>query len=212
MTIQKAHITWTATALGGSFQAYYVQRQHPAGWFDVAKITSEATVAFDDWEAKRGVAEFYRVQVQDTLGVRSAASGSQSVTLTSSTVSFVSNENPAINMEMNVRYPLSVQLPERAVTAAVTGRYGQRLSRSTDQLGEELPLALNLTGATGPALWRTLVANLRSALSYVCVLDPWGNRWFAGLLPQSVAMTFFTYADLAARLVEVTDTPTVIVI
>lgn len=212
MTIPKAHITWTATTLGASFQAYYVQRQHPAGWFDIAHITSEATVAFDDYEARYGVSESYRVQVQDILGIRSAASSPQSITLSASTYNFVSNESPAVNAELDPLYPLQATLPERLMVAPVVGRYGQRLSRSTDNLGEVLDLHHVLTGASGPALWRTLVTNLRAALSYICVLDPWGNRWFAGLAPSGVSLEFSSFGELDARLVEVTDTPSIVVV
>lgn len=210
MTISKAHVTWTATALGADFAATYVQRLHSSGWCDIAKSTTEATAAFDDWEGYRGAQESYRVLVEDVYGVRSTPPSAVTVTLTTDTFIMVSNQNPAINTALNVEYPLTVGLPERALTVATVGRHGQRLHRSSDQLGETMDWVVNMPRANGPEMWRTLVTNLRSDLPYVCILDPWGHRWFAGVRPTSVNMRFFNYSDLAANLVEVTDTPYVV--
>jgi hypothetical protein len=224
VTIPKAHITWTATALGGSFGYYSVERYNELlvtsgvstpGWQRIAKVMSEATVAFDDYEGRYTVAENYRVLVYDNLGGPSVPA--TSVTLTKTVPAnqgfvIVSNEAAAINQTVNVRYPLTVQLPERVAVASVAGRFGQRVHRSTDQIGETASLMLNVAGVNGPELWRTLVTNLRSNLSYVCLLDPWGHRWFAGLLPSQMDLTFFNFGDLAVNMVEVTDTPSIVVV
>lgn len=205
-----AHITWTPTSLGADFAATYVQRQHTDGWFDIAVSTTEATAEFDDHECLRGVEESYRVVVEDIYGVRSVPPSAATVTLTGTTFLLVSNEDPSINQEFNVEYPFTPSFPERVSVTPTVGRYGQRLHRSTDRQGETYTLSVDLSGATGPALWRTLVEQTREALSYHCVLSPWGDRWFAGLIPQTASMPFFTRAHLQVQMVEVTDTPSVV--
>jgi len=224
MTIPKAHITWTATALGASFSYYSVERYNELlytnglstpGWQRIAKITTEATATYDDYEGRYTVEEQYRVQVYDTLGGPSVPVSSSNLTKTvpaGQAFIVVANENTTINQTIGVRYPFAANLPERAEVTAIAGRYGQRLSRSSDRLGETPSVTLAITGTSGPALWRTLVTNLRSNLSYVCLLDPWGTRWFAGMSPSQVTMPFHNLADLALTLVEVTDTPAVVTV
>lgn len=224
MSIAKAHITWTATSLSASFGYTSVERYNELlttngsstpGWQRIAKLTTEATATYDDYEGRFATAESYRVQVYDNLGGPSvpvsASILTKSVAANQGFV-LVSNENPAINQTVNVRYSPSINLPERANVSAVVGRYGQRFHRSTDQLGEAMGLTFNLTGTNGPALWRTLVTQLRSNLSYVCLLDPWGTRWFLGAQPMSVAFPWNSLADLSVNCVEVTDTPAVVVV
>ena len=63
------------------------------------------------------------------------------------------------------------------------------------------------------ALWSSLVATMRRTdLPYLAVLDPWGNRWQAALLPSSVTAEMSYFANLAARMVDVGDTPAVVTV
>jgi hypothetical protein len=222
VTIPKAHVTWTATALGGAFGYYSVERYNELlvtngvstpGWQRIGKITTEATVTFDDYEGRFTVAESYRVQVYSNLGGPSVPVSASVLTKTVPAGQgwvVVSNENPAINQTIGVDYGLQTGLPERVTTTPVAGRYGQRLFRSTDIIGDSLNFNLKFTGSHGRALWSTFVTNMRSNLSYVCLLDYYGNRWFAGITPTSTGLVFDTFATMTCGVVEVTDTPSVV--
>jgi hypothetical protein len=227
MTIQHAHITWTATSLGADHAATIVQRYHEAipyrfpvaGWFDIAHILTEATAEFDDHEARRGVTESYRVLVEDVDGVRSVPVAADDITLTpGDELLFTSNTDPTIDQEVLAVLPLEVGLPSLSLVASAAGRYGQRLHQSTDNLGETISLNLERYGTddvvnAGPNLWRSLVALFRRIdLPYICVLDPFGSRWLARMDASAASMPFFLVATLGVPLVEDTDTPSVVVV
>lgn len=205
-----AHITWDATSLAADFAATIVQRLHPSGWFDIFRIGTEATVAADDYEARLGVEESYRVLVEDIYGIRSPAPSPVTVTLPEGNdVLLTSNQSPAGNTAISFE-TLDVGLPELVAVTPTNGRYGQRVQRSSDNLGETLSITLDLFDAEGPDLWRTIIARLRADLPYLCVLSPTGHRWFVGEASASVGSPKFDHAHAPISLVEITDTPAVV--
>lgn len=60
------HLSWTATALGADFSSYQVDRLGRDGltWERIAEITDEAVTSINDKDARRGVAEYYRIRVR----------------------------------------------------------------------------------------------------------------------------------------------------
>lgn len=212
MTIAKAHIAWDVTAFGGLFDYYKVQRLHDVGYLDIAHVTDENIHAFDDIEARRSVAESYRVLAQLTDGRISTPPTPVAVTLAAgSDVVLTSNADPTGSVAVSFE-ALQVGLPELVSVTHGAGRYGQQIHRSSDNLGETLALDLQLFDAEGPDLWRTIVAWLRSELPYVCLLDPFGHRWFVGEASAAASSPKHDYGGLSVNLVEVTDTPYPVVI
>lgn len=213
---------WTPTSLGAGYGATWVQRQDPVtlGWWDIAKTTYEPTAAFDDYEALRNQAEWYRVVVESNLGVRSVPGAPMSCTVTGlgdCVFEMVSNEDPTINGVYPMAMGVDVDLPENVVVSASAGRDAQRLHRSFEKFGEDWNVGLNLVDAVGPNLWRDLVATLRRDVSYVCVLSPWGHRWFAGHTPTKAKASLLARAGgqtsagvLQSRMVDVQTSPAVV--
>lgn len=73
-TIDYVAVSWTTGgALGSSFARWELERSEDAGttWARIATISTEATVAFDDYQGARGVAAKYRVRVVRTDGAPS---------------------------------------------------------------------------------------------------------------------------------------------
>lgn len=72
-TLKRVDASWSATALAGSFTRYELERSEDGGttYVPVAWITTEATVAFSDYESPRGVAVSYRLRVVRSDGVAS---------------------------------------------------------------------------------------------------------------------------------------------
>lgn len=202
--------SWTATAYGADHAATVVQREHDSGWFDIARITTEATDTFDDHEHRWGIAENYRVLTEFDDGTRSAPSTADTATATGTGFRITSNIDPTVNQAIVLRRQAQITLPERVSVSTPIGSYGHRLYRSTDQLGEVFDVAISLTGGEFADLWRPLVAKLRADLPYLCLTDEHGHRWFVGALPTAVNPLECTVAELAAQLVEVSDTPAVV--
>lgn len=216
-----AHLAWTASSLGAGFGATWVQRQDPVslGWWDVGMSLVEAHNTFDDYEPRRAIAEWYRVLTESNLGVRSVALAPTQVTvagLGDCLFEMVSNVDPTINGVFPLGDGIDVSLPDNVTISSATGRDVQMLSRSSEKLGEDWSMTLELTNAVGPDLWRPLVEKLRRDLPYVCILSPWGHRWLAGHDPKKVKTPILaraggqtSSASLSSRMVEVSTSPVV---
>lgn len=197
-SIAYVHLAWTATALGVSFLRYEVQRTEDGGstWNDVGLINTEATVTFDDYECARGVNVQHRIRV---VRIDGAASDWTAATVgrTCPTVGvewlFVSNQDPTLNCAYNREPTVEYEFltAEETTFLALYGRDNQVALKPTENRGVAFELALILSAVSTPAARGLPVfAPLRAIgedpdISYVCVLDPDGNRWLAEVqVPQ----------------------------
>lgn len=218
MTIQKAHLTWTATSLGASFAAYEIERNDStAGYQRIAEITAEATADFDDYEGRRGVLASYRMRVRRTDGAVSAWTSTATTTpaVQTSRLLLVSNEDPTLNVELYLAAVDRVYgFPERVEEWEMHGRDNVVIIRDLEDLGDDLLFEVLLDPATasatpGRAAFQPVLDIARDPdLSYVAVLDSDGNRWLAAVLadagrrrnPKGVH-------SMPLRAREITDTP-----
>jgi hypothetical protein len=217
-----AQLSWVKTALGANFLAYLVQRLHPAafddtvsGWRTIAKLTNENRQTWTDVEARRNTSESYRMLVQDIFGGLSPFTATVSVTVPGSLIAITSNEDPTVNQDLGVKFPIHPKLPESRQLVAASGRSGQRLFRSSTRRGTEFDLTAflrrtNVAAPTrGPAMWETLVTKLREDLSYVCLLTPYGDRYFIGAAVDGVDWNCPAEVDVPMQLVDVGSTPSI---
>lgn len=224
-TTTGAKLTWAQTALGGNFRATWIERLHaddgtgkPAGWLPVAKLLQESYITWTDVEARRNVAESYRMWTEDIYGNPSQYTATVSVTVPGTMMAIVSNQNPSINQDLWARWPVPVDVAEDLVRVPASGRYGQRQYRNATPSGESLDVTSFLrrinqaAGVRGPAMWRNLLTKLRSDLPYVCLLDQFGDRWFVGDKTDRVTWQCNAEAEVPLDMAELTDTPAVVVI
>lgn len=213
-----AKLTWTPSALGGLFASTLIQRLHTSGWLTIAKLLTEAYATFTDTEARRNVAESYRLMVQDTFGGLSQTTAVVSATVPGTMMAVVSNQDPAINADISVKWPIAVGVPEDAQLVAAQGRYGRRLFRSAIGLGEEYDLSQFLRrsntagGVRGPQMWENVLTKYREGLPYLCFLDQFGNRKYVAAMVDKVDWRCNAEVDIPVKFVEVSDTPAVVTI
>lgn len=194
VTAQDDHnlLTWDHSNLLAAYAATYITRwdEDLGCWLDIAVAVVEGTATFRDYEARRGLDEQYVLQAETVLGERSIPLTPKSGTVLASCFEIVSNEDPTINRAFQIDQQISVDLPQRAEVVTNEGRDTHRIFRGSEDLGEVWNQIVNVAGAAGPALWRPLVAIMeRRDLTYVCVLDPWGDRWFIGFIPGHFSST-----------------------
>lgn len=200
MTIRRARISWTSTTLGALFAYYELERNDTGAWVAIAKLTAESANHFDDYEARRGVSTQYRMRVRRTDGAVSAyttpSSGVNSYP-SGCTLAFVSNElAPASYIEANDETPRRYGFPERAQTVEMYGRDKAVTFKATESEGDEFTTRLLLyanfddtdptvsavpAALAGRQAFEAIRALSRLNVSYVCVLDSDGNRWYASL-------------------------------
>lgn len=224
-TVQAVRVQWTATALGAQFLRYEVQRTEDFGatWQDISYGTSaEANVIFDDFESPRGKAVQYRIRViraDGTASAYTAATASVTPQPFSCEMIFCSNEQPsyvvAYNREPQMK--LSFLSAARDELIEIYGAdYAVAFMESEDP-GIQTEAILTINFGVNPtddtvAIWSPLRRLARAPVSYVCVLDWTGSRFFAHLqFPEGDwEEPGFSYH---ARVVitEITNTPSIAV-
>lgn len=220
--VQAVRLAWTATALGASFLRYEVQRTEDLGltWRTIAYGLTEATSAFTDYEAPRTKPVQYRVLVTRTDFAQSAytaATASVTCQPEGCELIFVTNETPALAVAYN-------REPELEVTFISAGRdelleiyagdYAVAFMEAEDPgMTYQATLTVNF-GSSPPddsvAIFSPLRAIARAAVSYVCVHDWTGSRWFAHLQLSKGHHTEPGYNFHAqVQITEVTGTPSI---
>lgn len=202
--IPRADLSWSATALGGSFLRYEIQRSEDAGatWAEIARVTVESVVAWKDYEARRGVAATYRIRVVRSDAAFSAwRDGSASVTkpllsttgttVFGSTMYLTTNYNPTQNLAYEYR-PVKEYAFNEATEQQLQGAYGRDYQLGANPvenrgitarwtflvgLDDKLPSG----GGVGWNAYTPLRNLARAAVPYICVLDHRGNRMYAQL-------------------------------
>lgn len=204
-------LSWTATALGASFDRYLIERDGDV----IAEITDESVTSFVDTGALQGVAETWAIQVKDTDGVTgqraeaTATAGKASGThrLTSLHDSTVDMSLRASTSGMTWKFN-----EERAITRQM-GRDGARVQRATKGLGEELEISAVLQNADDRALFDGLLAARDADVPHLVLTTLWGRRMYcAVVVDQGNERQIATLGRATVRLIEVATTPTPVVI
>lgn len=208
--VAHAFASWTPTTVGADFGYYQLQRFDPAtDWADVARITDETVSRFDDFEGRRGVVSSYRLRVVNRFGAASQwtdVDTAEPEPVDCSVVSFTTNEAPDLNVEYEDQAPRSYQFHEHVEWSEMIGRDVAVAFREMEDRGDELAFTLLLATTTlpltteqGRAAFAPMLAIARARLSYVCVLDGDGNRWFCSIRTPSGAWRAVAAAASTAR-------------
>lgn len=198
--------TWTVTTLGATFAATEVWRSEDAGatFQQVADLALEAAVKFDDYESKRGTAATYKIRSRRKDGALSAFTGTVgpfTQTLVAGRYRFVTNEVAAGGPPVEGNdYSKASTFTDRPYEFVLTstelefeGRDGAVVFLPTETEGDRftVPFALYAEGGEdgslaapagtlkGRAAFEALRLLTRQAVSYVCVLDSEGGRWYS---------------------------------
>lgn len=199
---------WTGTAVGATFAANEIWRSNDRagldtdGYVQIADLTDESIVAFTDTEVRRGVAATYKMRSRRTDGSLSdwstvtAAVTTTVSTTTSHELLFTSNEAPfAMYVSATGLTQAKWAPPVERVITEFAGRDGAvafiPIEDPLDEWERDVALywednqittsPLQAPTNTGRAAFVTLENLCRASLSYVCVLDWYGSRWFANV-------------------------------
>jgi hypothetical protein len=224
--IERADLSWSVTALGGSFLRYEIERSENAGstWTDVANIALEATTTWKDYEAVRGVGATYRIRVVRTDGAFSAWT-TAAATITKPTVNnalyLVSNFDPTYNLAYDYAAERNYDFNEEPeqVTQGVYMRDYQLGFNPIEYRGTTGNFTLKVGvddkvppgGGKGINAFAPLRDIARAALPYVCVLDALGNRLLSLLrVPSGEHQGYGEIYMATIAAVEVTAEPYVV--
>lgn len=218
--IQALRVTWTSSVLGATFAAYEIQRRRSGAtvWETFAALDTEATNSFIDYETPRGETTEYRIRSIRNDGAPSDWSTTAAVAagLDGCDMLFVSNEAPFLNCAYT-REPLQDYVFQEAARDELVQIYGSDDSvafMEAEDAGITVGATLTVNFGRQPTrgdvvIYDPLRAVSRAALSYVCVLDHVGNRFFAHVQFGAAKWEepgFRYHADVVVT--EVTQTPT----
>lgn len=199
-SFDRVDITWTATAMGGDFLRYEIERSIDGGvtWDVIAKISAEAVEEFRDYETPRGLTASYRMRSRRVDQAPSAYTTADTVTPVAygQELCLVSNERPSLNLylaEVSDRAETETTFlaAEEATFQPVYGRDYAIESRPIEYRGRQRRAQLildanNPDGTQGQAVFDAFEELChRTTLSYVCVLDADGNAWLASVRAAS---------------------------
>lgn len=214
------HLTWTQS--DGSFAAYQIQRMDPyTPWRSIARITDQDVGQFYDWEGRLGVPSTYRLRTVTDIGIASSWSDELVVTACAPECgyTFTSNEAPELNVGYTDMYPGASErtytFPEAAFPTerAFYGRDYVVRFRPLERGGTRFTRRLLTSGFSspvrpGPEAFTALRDLAWASLSYVCVRDESGNRWFAGIdVPDGLIHQPGHFSFATVNVVQVTDRP-----
>lgn len=221
MSVSKLHVTWNPTALGGSFAAYELVRDDQDGHPRlIAEIRTEATTAYDDWDARLGVAETYRLRVRHTNGSTSLQTATAAGTIPVSALTgwqFTTAEQPSLGVETHLAGPAAYQFPRDETIRELYGRDGAVVFRGLEDRFDDFTITADLFTdddrvERDRALYDALLELARADVPYVCVRSPFGRRWFASLLVSGATSVLGGAAGtLGIRVRELTRIPAVVV-
>lgn len=230
-------ITWdnfTAIASALVGQTYELQRQDDVDdtWNTIATMTSLCSSSFDDYEARVDVESRYRIRQVNALDFVGSWSAEVANTLTapgitgtdgSGVLIFTTNEGPTGNLAHTMSWANNVDetfsFPE-ADTRQLISLYGRDFPvafRPTERGGERFSRMLLMQASAVPVPSLANVRDLRNLawadVSYVCVRDELGNRWFANVnVPDSATRRNRTLYFARVDITEVATTPSVVVV
>jgi hypothetical protein len=183
--LQAAHLAWVSTSLGTRFARYEIERSNPnQDWQRIAEPTSEALDFFDDFEGGWGVESSYRIRVMRDDGAVSSWTAPASATpiAVAGRWGLVSNEFPPLSKTYHCQEPHTFKILDNQTILELYGRDGAVSFRGLEDRLDEFTLEIWVeSDQVGRAVFEELKTIIRSRLSYVCVLDPDGWRWFGAL-------------------------------
>lgn len=216
-TIAAVHVAWGATSLGAKFSRYEVERHDDiSGWQRIANVTDEAVLGFDDFEGRRNVPATYRIRVQRNDGAVSVWTQAEPITAPAigGRWLFVSNEFPPVGIAYHCQEPRKYGMLDNQKILELYGRDGAVSFRGTEDRLDEFTLEVwveQRTGEVGRAVFERIRSMTRSPVSYICILDPHGWRWFAsislGLGDENWADGLYTIPVPVRELTRVASTP-----
>lgn len=197
-------ISWTATALGGIFVSYTIQRRDDIDpvWRTIATLTTEATASFDDYEARISIDTDYRIRATSDYGGGAWSEILDKVIESSeAALLLTSNADRSQTVAVLDTYSQSTVQPyqfaeaNRAVVMPIHGRDRPVVFIPTERSGAEFARqvivdVIDPAGPTppGPYAYTTLRdMAMDPDLTYVCVRDGRGNRWLATVLIPNVS-------------------------
>lgn len=186
-TIAAVHVGWYVTSLGVRFGRYEVERHDDiSGWQRIAHVTDESVDGFDDFEGRRNQVSTYRIRVQRNDGAVSIWTTAAPITPAAigGRWLFVSNEFPPIAIAYHCQEPRQYGMLDNQKILELYGRDGAVSFRGTEDRLDEFTLEVwveQRTGEVGRAVFERIREMSRERLSYICILDPHGWRWFAAI-------------------------------
>ena len=231
--------SWSNPGITGSGFAYYeIQRSdaYDGTWQTIAKLPTQATTSFRDYEARVGVSSAYRIRVGNVMSFVGAwsvpvsgtvvAPGITGTNVGSGVLIFTSNANQAGVYTLAYTEALgsspveSVTFPEASRTKLqwMYGKNDQTAFHPIERGGETFSRALLVQNAsvalTSPTVQRGM-QSLRdmawASLPYVCVRNEIGDRWYANVQVSGGSFQRSRAIQLAQVVItEVTDTPAVV--
>jgi hypothetical protein len=208
-------LTWTATALAGSFGGYVIEKQIGTVWYPVAFVTIEGTVTWTDWEPAVGSSTSYRIRVLHGNGTFSLPSATASATAAGSSYTLTSNRLSSLNQIVKVKTPFALQKPREQKKNTHFGRRFQTLVSSPYDRGLVVPgkIHVNVTGANrGLRMTDGVQALTDASVPYLCLRDPFGAVKFVGLVHDAAEHQMTTYGLADVEFVELTQIPDEVVI
>ena len=215
------------------FGAYELQRMDTidTDWQTIMRATGVATTGFNDYEARVGILSSYRIRGVNVYDFAGPWSSTVTITMPSPGASggcideghillFTSNERQdgAINLAYSTVWEDRVQEDFTFAEAgfvqlqAMYNRDFFTAFRPSERGGEQFQRTLLVQAAAISPPTLADFTSLRDMawedVSYICVRDEEGNRWFATVLVPSGRVTHFRKIYMApVSIIEVTDTP-----
>jgi hypothetical protein len=236
LTLVYNRITWTAPAVTGSGFGYVeIQRSDAfdGTWQTVMLTTSIAVTGFNDYEARIGVQSSYRARVANSLGFLGAFAATVTGTITapgvtgrhvtSSVLTFTTNEKQA--GASNLAYLESVDgtvedlsFPEagRVALQFMYGKDFQSAFHPTERGGEQFnrTLLVQQMAVSGPLLeqgFRGMRDLAWAAVSYVCVRNEIGDRWYSNVqVPSGTFSRNRFLANVSVQITEISTSPSAV--
>lgn len=204
-------------------------------WQVIMRASSLSVTGFSDYEARIGVQSSYRMRVANALGFFGsysatgtgtiAAPGVSGKDVASSILTFTTNEHQAGGS--NLAYGMALDSPQEDLTFPEASRnklqwmYGKDyqnafhpLERGGEQFTRALLVAQMAIPATGPQIQRAFqpLRDLAwSTVSYVCVRNELGDRWFANVaVPNGSLFKGRTIQIVQAQITETRTNPSMV--
>lgn len=223
---------FTATAVELVDQTYELQRQDDVDvdWHAIATSTSLCVSSFDDYEARVGVESRYRIRQVNALDFAGAWSNEVGNTLTApgvtgtagvGTLIFTTNEKPLGNLAHTMSWSSGVDETfsfSEAESRQLSNLYGRDFPiaiRPLERGGERFSRMLLLQATAIPLPSMGNMRGLRdlawSDVSYICVRDELGNRWFANVnVPDGSVRRNRTLYLARVDITEIASVPSVV--
>jgi hypothetical protein len=223
-------LSWDATAIADcslTHLAYEIQRSDTVDteWRSIAWITDEAVASFEDWEARRNITSSYRMRVwrSDLAPSDWTATVTAAVATSCCGLWFVSNEAPDLGVfYMDIVGDRVFKFPRDRQVFRPHGRNYQLVFSELEDRGVEHETRLKIRAGVNPCtvsdcddltlagvdVFNPVKAIARAGLSYVCVLNEVGNRWFASVdIPQGEWRPVGGIYRAPVTVIQVTDNP-----